>query len=90
MNILFKIDIDTVKSKWECLKCIFFFPGYSSVFMYIFCLIGGWLLMCLVTEGEVKVKLLSVTRECSIPTITHEISIYITICLPKFLPVAGQ
>ena len=45
--------------------------------------------MRLVTEGEVKVKLLSVTRECSVPTITHEISIYITICLPKFLPVAG-
>ena len=45
--------------------------------------------MCLVTEGEVKVKLLSVTRECSVPTITHEISIYITICLPIFLPVAG-
>lgn len=46
------------------------------------------MLMRLVTEGEVKVNLLSVTRECSVPSITHEISIYITICLTMFLPVA--
>ena len=46
------------------------------------------MLMRLVTEGEVKVNLLSVTRECSVPSITHEISIYITIRLTMFLPVA--
>ena len=70
----------------------FLFPGYSAVYVRFQCSRDregrGYILMRLVTEGEVKVNLLSVTRECSVPSITHEISIYITICLTMFLPVA--
>ena len=67
------------------------FPGYSAVYVGFQCSREGRgykMLMRLVTEGEVKVNLLSVTRECSVPSITHEISIYITIRLTMFLPVA--